>query len=118
MPSAFNHSPVGFISVHCDVHSAAAGCYSGIEMAVIDRIKKSFKRQDIIKGACFSDIASVKQGMYTDKLDALGFSFGYESLEMINVRMNVSIGKQTNKMQRRAVAFAISNYFSPSASGK
>ena len=112
-PAAFYHGPVGVITIHGDEHASTAGGNTEIDAACVEFGKIVFEGVDILERACFANVAAVEEGVDPGGFNPLVLRFFEHGLEVINMRVNVSVGKETDKVELAAGVFHIGNKFFP-----
>ena len=85
LPACFNHSPVSLVSVHGDLHSAAAGCDSDIEGIVAKVCDERFKGENVIKRGSLANVTAVEKDVDTNTLNAVLLRVSDESLKVVDV---------------------------------
>ena len=103
MPAVLNHFPVGFVTVHSYLHSAAAGGDFCVEGAVVQRSKKFLKGEDVIESGRLADVSSVEENMNTDALYAVSLCVSNHRFEVVDMGMDVAVRKETDEMECAAV---------------
>ena len=98
-PSLFDHFPVCFVSIHRDLHSAAAGSDHNIEIVIAKSFDKIFKRIYIIESGSLSDIASVEKYMDSNAANAVVFGAFNHCAKVIYMGMHVSVGEKSEEME-------------------
>ena len=112
-PTEFYHVPVGFVSVHGNLHSSAAGSDFTVEIGVIQLRKFIFKFFDICHSACCGNVSAVKQNVNAAFFNAVLFCTGYHRKKMLYMRVNVAVAEKSEEMESRVVFFAVRNKFFP-----
>ena len=112
-PAFFHHSPVGFVAVHGNIHSAAAGSDAYIEIGASKSAEKLFERYDVIERGSLAHVASVQQNMHAHFTYAFLFGADNHRFEMIDVRVDVAVAEKPQKMKRRIFFLDVGNHFFP-----
>ena len=99
LPSALNHRPVCFISVHSNLHSAATGRDANIKAVISYRGKELLIRKNVIKCAGLTNVTTIKENMKSYSLNAILFRLLDKCAEVINVRVNITVREKTDKMK-------------------
>lgn len=107
MPAVLDHLPVRLIAVHRDLHSAAAGGDFRVKRRVAKGREKFLKRIHIIERGGLSDIAAVEQDVDPGRPYTVSLRPFHHRFQMIDVRMDVAVRKQTDKMKNGAVFHTI-----------
>src|SRR5574344_1391978 len=98
VPSALNHAPVCAVAVHGDVHASAAGSDSVVASG--EAGEEVIERLEEIKRACGLNIASVEKRMNADLFYAVFVCGCNHCLEVVDVRVHVSVRKKSDKVKR------------------
>ena len=97
--------PVGIVAIHRNLHAAAAGSNLHVEITAAQLAEEGLEGFDVIKRAGFRYITPVEQDMHTHGLDAFLFGAHDHCLEVIDMAMHVTVGKQANEMDATAARF-------------
>jgi len=100
LPTLAYHIPVCIVSIHGDDHAAAAAGNPCIEGSIVQRNKKSLEGVEVFKCTDLADIAAVEQGMDANLCNPILLGLHDHSLEVVDVRVNVSVAEQTDEVQR------------------
>ena len=117
-PAGFDHGPVGFVAIHGDLHSAAAGSDAVITAVAAQLGKNAFQLIDIFQSGGGGYVTTVQQNMAVDLLHALSLGAAEQGDQVADVGMNVAVGKQTEEMKCLAAADAVGNQLFPCFRGK
>ena len=99
LPAEVNHSPVGFVSVHGDLHSAAAGRDLDIAVFVGEIGDECFEGIDVFKRGGFAYVTAVEEDVNADILDAFSLCLLQHSLEVVDMAVHVAVGEQTDEVE-------------------
>ena len=104
LPASVDHRPVGVVAIHRDVQTTAARRDRVIEItSTIYFCQMVFQLSHIFQRRCRSHVATIKQSVDPDFFDALLFRLSQHRQQDINVRVNISVGQQAQKMKGRVI---------------
>ena len=103
VPAVLDHLPVCFVTVHGDLHSAAAACDLCAEATVIERSEERFEGLNVFERGGFTDVTAVEKDVDANVLYAFSLCLFNHCLEVVDVGMNVTVGEQTDEVERGAV---------------
>ena len=103
LPACLDHAPVCFVSVHGDLHTAAAGGDTSVEIGVVQSGEECLEGTDILQCGGGINVTAVQQNVDADGLDAIFLCLLDHCSQMIDVRVDVTVGEQTDEVQRGAV---------------
>ena len=103
LPACFDHTPVCAVTVHGDDHTSAAAGDPVIVCCVGKLGKLRLELVNILQRRCFTDITSVQENVDTYFFYALFLSFVEHSEKMVDMRVNVTIGKKSDEVHRAAL---------------
>ena len=118
LPAALYHRPVSLVTVHSDLHSSTAGCDTNIEICISEISDKCLKGLNIVKCTCLTNVASVDKHVDSHLVYFFSLSLKYHSLEVIDVRVYVSVGEKTEEMKCGIVAIYVRDELFPSGRSK
>ena len=110
--------PVCFVAVHRNLHPSAAGGNHHVEVRVAQTVQKCLKRIDIVKCRGLADVATVQKNVDADPRHALFFGFRHHCLEVVNVRVDVTVRKQSEEVQGGVMVLYVGNQLFPSLGRK
>ena len=113
LPTGGNHCPVCLVAVHGNLHSAAARSNANIKIRRAERAEKVLKREDVVQRRGLANVAPVQQDMHADFANALFFRFDQHGFEVVDVRMDIPIRKQTKEMERALVCLDVADQLLP-----
>ena len=117
LPTLSYHIPVCIVAVHGDYHSSTAGSDLCIKGAVsAEGSKELGKWIEVIQGRHLSYVSSVKKCMYSDLLYTFLLCLFHHSLQVIDVGVDVSIGKKTDEVKGGTVVLCILDKLLPGLS--
>ncbi len=118
VPTFFHHVPVGFVTIHGNLHSAASGCNFHIKMIVPQFGQEDFKRFHIFQRRSLSHISAIYQNVDAHVVDVFFFSLGQHGFQVRNIGVYVAVGEQSYKMQGVRPAYTISRQPLPGVRSK
>ena len=107
VPAELYHVPVGLIPVHRDLHSSAARGYHSVERSVIQRGEKLFELVDIGQRRRRGDVAPVEEDMAPNAGDADLLRLYNHLFEVADVRVDVAVGEESDKVHCRGIFPAV-----------
>ena len=101
-PAGFHHGPVGLVTIHSYLHTAAAGG----DGVIIARLPQSgqhiLQLSYILQGGGGGHVPAVQQDVAVSFLYPGGLGGLQQGDQMADIGMNVAVGEQTQEMQRMA----------------
>ena len=113
LPTFFNHLPVCFITVHGNGHTTAAGCDASVKTVTVEACKEFFKGKNVIKSRGLTNVTAVKENVYANGVNALNLCLLQHCFEVIDVRVHVTVGEETEEVQSGAVSLNVGNKLLP-----
>ena len=98
VPAGLYHSPVSFVTVHSNFHTAAAAGDADIETVIRQFSDLCFKRINICESAGSWDIPSVEKDMHSYSLHSIRFGAVHHSKQMAYVGVYVSVRQQSEEV--------------------
>ena len=118
LPACLNHTPVSLVSVHGDLHTAAARCDSDVEAIVAEVREILLEGTYIIKCAGLANVTTVEKNVYSYLCYSVALCSLDESLEVIDMRMNVTVREKTEEMEGGGVILYARNERAPGIRGE
>ena len=109
LPAGLNHAPISLVTVHCDLHTSAAGRDLDVEVIGTKTCDKFLKGLDIIKRRGLAYVTSVDENMDSHLCHALFLCANEHSLQVIDMRMHVTVRKKTDKVKCAIVCLCVRN---------
>ncbi len=109
VPAPLYHRPVGFITVHGDGHTAAAGSDAAVEIIVVQLLEDLFQLIDIGQRGSLGNVTAVQKDMGTYFFDAFLLGFFDHGDQVGNVGMNIAIGQKSDEVEFAVVLFQVGN---------
>ena len=101
-PAGLHHGPVGFVAVHGDLHTAAAGGDGVVTARGIQLGKHSLQLGHILQSRGSRHVTAVQQDVAVDLLSTLLVGLTQHGDQVGDVGMDVAIGQQAQEMQGMA----------------
>ena len=117
LPTQLYHSPVGFVAIHGDLHTSAAGGDLDIKGTVPHRRDEGLKGLHVIQSGGFTYVTAVQQNVDAYLGYAVLFGTDQHSLQMIDVGVHVAVGEQAEEVEGAAVLH-VSDDLLPGGGGK
>ncbi len=89
--------PIVFVAIGDADHATAAG--SDFDVGAVELAGEVFETLDVIFGAVRIDVATIEDSMDTDATDAIVIGFGNHLLEMSDVAVDATVGKNASEMK-------------------
>ena len=97
VPAPLHHGPVGIIAIHSQVHAAATG--GDAVVSTLKARKEILQGPDVVQGGGGIHITAIQKGVDTNPLDAILVCLAHHGLQVVNVRVDVAIRHQPDKME-------------------
>ena len=97
-PALLHHGPVGFVAVHGDLHTAAAGGDGVVAAVGIQLGEHLFQHVHILQRGGGGHVTAVQQDVAVGLLHALGVGLPQQGDEVMNVGMDVAVGQQAQEV--------------------
>ena len=107
VPAVFNHLPVCFVTVHGDLHSAAAACDLCAEGSIVERSEECFEGFNVFESGGFANVTTVEKDVNAYVVYAFSLCLFNHCLEVVDVRVNVTVGEESEEVESRAVCYAV-----------
>ena len=113
-PAGFHHGPVGLIAIHSDLHAAAAGSDLILVGLVGELTEHILQLLHILQRRGGRHVAAIEEDMAVSALDAVFLGMAQQGEEVMNVGMDVAVGKKPQEMHGLVVFHAVSGEIHPS----
>ncbi len=113
IPAALHHCPIGLVTIHCDSHTSAAARDLAVERTVVQLLEYILKLLNIYQRGIGRNIAPVQQNVNARLFNSLRLSLFQHVEQVRNIRVNVAVGKQADKMQRAVLCLNVRDYLFP-----
>ena len=110
-PALFHHGPVGFVAVHGDLHTAAAGSDGIVAALGGELLQNIFQHLHIFQSGSGGHITAVQQDVAVGLLDTLGMSLLQQGDQVADVGVDVAVGQQAHEVH--GLALSIGNQVLP-----
>jgi hypothetical protein len=106
-PPPPHHLPVGLVPIHRDLHTPATGCNPRIEAVAGNLEQDLFKPLQVEVVGNRNDIATIGQWVDPDFRHTLCSETPNERLKVVNVAVDIAVGKQPYEVERATVGLDI-----------
>ena len=107
-PALFHHGPVGLVTIHGHLHTAAAGG-DGIVTAVgVQFLQNILQHTHILQRGGCGHITAVQQDVAVCLFDALRLCLAQQRQQMADVGVDIAVGQKSDKVQR-VIVFGVGN---------
>ncbi len=107
IPAAFDHAPVGIVTIHGGDHTTATGSDAIIDAVILVKsFEQHFGLFDIGQGRFFAHIAAIQQRMQAHPFHAFFGAILQQGVKLLDVRVHIAVGEQADEMERRGTLAA------------
>ena len=99
-PTGFHHGPVGFITVHGDLHTAAAGGDGVVAALGIQLRQNLLQLVHILQSGGSGHVTAVQQDMAVDLFGAFRMGLPQHGDQVGDIGVDIAVGQQAQEMER------------------
>ena len=118
VPATLHHRPVGLVTVHGHLHTAAACSDGNVEGLVAEISDEGLKGVDVLQSGGLAHVTAVDEDVDTDAIHALGLGLHQHGLQVVDVGVDVTVGEQTQEVEGGVVLLHTADEGLPGVGGE